>query len=389
MKALKDIYLIALRECGNIRRNPIYAFCMIFFPIIVVIFFTSLMGEGVPANMPVGVVDLDNTTTSRALVRQLDGLQSSQVVQSYENVNEARRDIQKDNIFAFLYIPKGMTKDIERGEQGKISYYYNAQFLLAGNLTFRDLKVVTQLGTASVGITKLAALGKSNEEIAANLQPVAIDLHMVGNPWTNYNVYLSSFIVPGVLLLFVFLITPYSIGTELKFKRSREWIVMAHDNIYVALAGKMLPQTLIFLSIFYCFEFYIYYVLGFPHPGGVGRMLLIGFLSVISCQSFGIFSFGLMPALRLSMSICSLWSVLSFSVGGATFPLESMDPEIQAFAQMFPLRHYYVIYHTCIFNDFSLSYVFGNILALCCFAILPLLTNWNLKRAMLHDIYIP
>jgi ABC-2 type transport system permease protein len=389
LKALKDIYLIALRECGNIRRNPIYAFCMIFFPIIVVIFFTSLMGEGVPANMPVGVVDLDNTTTSRALVRQLDGLQSSQVVQSYENVNEARRDIQKDNIFAFLYIPKGMTKDIERGEQGKISYYYNAQFLLAGNLTFRDLKVVTQLGTASVGITKLAALGKSNEEIAANLQPVAIDLHMVGNPWTNYNVYLSSFIVPGVLLLFVFLITPYSIGTELKFKRSREWIVMAHDNIYVALAGKMLPQTLIFLSIFYCFEFYIYYVLGFPHPGGVGRMLLIGFLSVISCQSFGIFSFGLMPALRLSMSICSLWSVLSFSVGGATFPLESMDPEIQAFAQMFPLRHYYVIYHTCIFNDFSLSYVFGNILALCCFAILPLLTNWNLKRAMLHDIYIP
>ena len=385
MKVLKDIYLIALRECGNIRRNPIYAFCMIFFPIIVVIFFTSLMGEGVPAKMPVGIVDQDNTPTSRAIIRRLDGLQTTSIVESYENVNEARRDIQKDNIFGFLYIPKGMTRDIMRGVQAKMSYYYNTEYLLAGNLLYRDLKTASALGTAGVGTEKLAAMGKTDQEIATNIQPVAIDLHLIGNPWTNYNVYLSTFIVPGVLLLFVFLITPYSIGTELKFKRSRQWMAMAHNNVYVAIAGKMLPQTLIFLSIFYCFEFYIYYVLGFPHPGGVGRMLLLGFLSVISCQSFGIFAFGLMPSLR----ICSLWSVVSFSVVGSTYPLESMAPEIQAIAQMFPLRHYYVIYHTCIFNDFPLTYVLSDVIALCCFTILPLLTSRNLKRAMLHDIYIP
>lgn len=389
MKVLKDIYLIALRECGNIRRNPIYAFCMIFFPIIVVIFFTSLMGEGVPAKMPMGIVDQDNTPTSRAIIRRLDGLQTTSIVESYENVNEARRDIQKDNIFGFLYIPKGMTRDIMRGVQAKMSYYYNTEYLLAGNLLYRDLKTASALGTAGVGTEKLAAMGKTDQEIATNIQPVAIDLHLIGNPWTNYNVYLSTFIVPGVLLLFVFLITPYSIGTELKFKRSRQWMAMAHNNVYVAIAGKMLPQTLIFLSIFYCFEFYIYYVLGFPHPGGVGRMLLLGFLSVISCQSFGIFAFGLMPSLRMAMSICSLWSVVSFSVVGSTYPLESMAPEIQAIAQMFPLRHYYVIYHTCIFNDFPLTYVLSDVIALCCFTILPLLTSRNLKRAMLHDIYIP
>ena len=238
MEVLKDIYLIALRECGNIRRNPIYAFCMIFFPIIVVIFFTSLMGEGVPTKMPVGIVDLDNTTTSRAIVRQLESLQTTRIIESYENVNEARRDIQKDNIFGFLYIPNGMTRDIMRGEQAKISYYYNTEFLLAGNLLYRDLKTAAQLGAAGVGMTKLAALGKTDKEIAANIQPIAIDLHMIGNPWTNYNVYLSTFIVPGVLLLFVFLITPYSIGTELKFKRSRQWMAMAHNDVYVALTGR-------------------------------------------------------------------------------------------------------------------------------------------------------
>ena len=40
---------------------------MVIFPILVIIFFTSLMNEGQPVEMPVGVVDQDNTTTSRKL----------------------------------------------------------------------------------------------------------------------------------------------------------------------------------------------------------------------------------------------------------------------------------------------------------------------------------
>ncbi len=116
-------------------------------------------------------------------------------------------------------------------------------------------------------MAKLSALGKTNDEIMTFLQPIAVDLHMIGNPYANYNYYLSSVMVPGLIMLFIFLITPYSIGTELKFNRARDWMRMAGNNPYLAIAGKMLPQTLIFLSIFLLFEFYIYYVLGFPSSG--------------------------------------------------------------------------------------------------------------------------
>ena len=54
---LKKLYHIALRECGIMRKNPIYLFCMVIFPIVVILFFTSLMTEGVSTDMPVGVVD--------------------------------------------------------------------------------------------------------------------------------------------------------------------------------------------------------------------------------------------------------------------------------------------------------------------------------------------
>lgn len=371
------------------RKNPIYGFCMIIFPIVVVIFFTSLMDEGVPTDMPVGIVDQDNTSTSRAIARKLDAFQTSKVVAKYKDVTEARKAMQRNEIYAFLWIPEGTTQKLMASKQPKISFYYSNVTLVAGGNTFRDLKTVSTLGSASVGIQKLSAIGKSKEEIAAFLQPISVDLHMIGNPYANYNIYLSTAMIPGILMLFVFLITPYSIGTELKFGRNKEWMAMAGNNIHIAIAGKMLPQTMIFLIIFYGFEFYIYGVLGFPHPGGIIPILLLGFLSVISCQGFGIFAFGLMPSLRMSMSICSLWSVVSFSACGATYPVFAMDSMIEGIAQLFPLRHYYMIYQIAIFNGYPLSDCIFHILALVLFFALPILTIWNIKRAMLQYVYIP
>ncbi len=386
---LKRIYHIALRECGIMRQNPIYGFCMVIFPILIVFFFTSLMKEGVPTEMPVGIVDQDNTATSRALVRKLDAFQTTRVVAHYQNMNEARHAIQTNDIYAFLLIPDGTEAGMMASRQPKISFYYSSVSLAAGSLLMRDLKTISTLGSAAVGMQKLSALGKTGDEIKTFLQPIAVDLHMIGNPYANYNYYLSSIMVPGLIMVFIFLITPYSIGTELKFGRAKEWMRMAGNNPYLAIAGKMLPQTLIFLTIFYAFEFYIYYVLKFPHPGGALPIMLLGALSVLACQCFGIFAFGLMPSLRMSMSICSLWAVVSFSICGATYPIFAMDSPIEAIGQLFPLRHYYMLYQMNIFNGFPLADAAMHWGALVIFIALPLLTVWNVKKAMLVYKYIP
>ena len=386
---IKRVYHIFVRELVIMWRHPIYGFCTIVFPVLVMAFFTTLMNEGEPVEMPVGVVDQDNTHVSRAMIRQLDTFQTTHVVGHYANMNDAREAIQQNKIYAFLLIPKGTTDELLNSEQPKISFYYSNVTLVAGSLLFRDLKTVSTLGSAAVGSAKLSALGKTSKEIRTFLQPINIDLHMVGNPWANYNIYLSTAMVPGVLMVFVFLLAPYSIGTELKFHRSKQWMRMAGNNVHVAIAGKILPQTLLFTLMMWCFEFYIFYGLGFPHPGGVVPIMLLGFLSVAACQCFGIFAFGLMPSLRMAMSICSLWSVISFSACGATFPVFAMDSMIQSLAQLFPLRHYYMIYQMCIFNGYPLSYAWFHFMALAIFICLPIFTINNIKKAMLVYVYIP
>lgn len=386
---LERIYHIAVRECRIMWHSTIYRFCILVFPVLVVVFFTSLMQEGVPADLPVGIVDLDHTALSRRLARELDMMQTSRVTAHYNSVSEARRACQQNKIYGFLYIPDGTTRSLLANRGPRISFYYNNVPLAAGSMTFRDMKTATTLTAATAAITRLAALGLSDEQIGSNLQPIAIDLHLLGNPYGSYNIYLSTFVIPGVLMLFVFLLVPYAIWTEVKFNRSHEWIQLAGGNMHIALLGKLLPHTIMFIAVFLGFECYIYGVLDFPHPGGALPILLLGIVSVLACQGFGVFIAALVPSLRMSMSVCSLWAVVSFSMCGATFPIETMDPMLRSMALLFPLRHYIIIYQRCIFHGFPLSYAWPYLAALILFAVLPLLMFRRLKREMLHDQYLP
>lgn len=378
-----------LRELLILRQNHIYRFCMVLFPILVIFFFTSMLDEGLPTSLPVGVVDLDNTSMSRSLTRKLDGFQMSKVVAHYPSMAEARRAIQRNEIYGFLYIPKGTADKLVASRQPKISYYYSYTTLTAGSMLMKDLKTISTLGSAALGQATMRAKGLTDKQIQTLLQPITVDLHMIANPWSNYNAYLSTMMVPGLIMLFIFLISAYSIGTELKFATSKKWLEMADNNITVALLGKFLPQTIIWLAIVFGYEWYVFYHLGFPHQGSPWMLILLGLMQVLSAQGFGIFAFGLMPSLRMSMSICSLWAVLSISMAGSAFPVMGMDGALQSLSWLFPLRHYWMMYQTCVLNGFPLIESWFHFAALAAFMLLPWLVVKKIKNAMLTYVYIP
>ena len=383
LRHLLNIWRIAQREMKILIKNPIYLCCMVIFPLLTMFFFTSLL------EMPVGVVDLDNSTTSRALVRRLDGFQTSRVVAHYTSVAEARHAMQENEIYGFLYIPKGTSEKLLASRRPKVSYYYSNVSIAAGSMVMKDMKTITTLGSAGVGQAVMRARGFTPRQIQTLLQPIRIDLHQVANPWSNYNMYLSTVFVPGVMMLFMFLISAYSLGMELKFNRGKEWLTKANGNIVVAILGKYLPQAVVFLALIFFYEFYIYNVLHFTHAGSLWTIVLLAVLQVFGSIGFGVFIFGLLPSLRMSMSICSLWGVLSFSLAGSAFPVMGMDSPIQALTWLFPLRHYYMLYQITVFNGYPLIDAWFHFVALVAFTLLPWIVIRKIKNAMLTYVYIP
>lgn len=386
---MPTILKIARRELRRMASKPIYWFCMIAAPLFCFVFFTSLMAEGLPTDMPLGLVDNDNTTTSRSLARNLDAFEMTSIKEQYANVTEAREAVQRGDIYGFYYIPKGTTRKAQRQELPVVSFYTNYSYLVAGSLLYRDMRTMSELASGAASRTVLYAKGATERQAMAFLQPIVIDSHAINNPWLNYNVYLSNVILPGLLMLFIFMVTVFSIGTEVKYNTVHDWLIMARGSMFHALAGKLLPQTLIFFLIGIAFAIGLYGVLHFPCHCGLPTMLLVMFLGIIGAQGLGVFMFAMLPTLRMSLSFASLWGVISFSICGMSYPVMAMHSTLQGLSLLFPLRHYFLLYVNCALDGYPLMNAAPYVVGLLLFALLPLLLLRRLKKMLLVVPYIP
>ena len=369
--------------------RPIYWFCMIVAPIFCFVFFTSLMADGLPTDMPLGLVDNDHTATSRSLARNLNAFEMTGIIKQYADVTDARRAVQRGDIYGFYYIPEGTTRKAQRQELPVVSFYTNYTYLVAGSLLYRDMRTMSELASGAASRTVLYAKGATERQAMAYLQPVVVDTHPIGNPWLNYNVYLSNTILPGLLMLFIFMVTAFSIGLEVKNGTAHAWLLASRGSMFRALAGKLLPQTLVFSLIGSAFVIGLYGVLHFPCHCGIPTMLLVMFIAVIGAQGFGVFMFAALPSLRMSLSFASLWGVISFSICGMSFPVMAMHPVLQGLSLLFPLRHYFLLYVNCALDGYPLLNAAPYVVGLLFFALLPVPLLGRLKKMLLNVPYLP
>lgn len=383
------IWEVTKREIRLLTSRPLFIFCMVIAPLFCYIFFTTLMSDGLPKEMPAGVVDLDNSSTSRKLVRNLDVFAQTKVVAHYESVSEAREAMQRGEIYGYYYFPQDLGKELISQRQPKISFYTNYSYLIAGSLQFRDMKMLGELASGGAARQILYTKGATEDQAMGFLRPIVIETHAISNPWINYSIYLSNGILPGILSLLILMVTVCTIGIEIKNGTAQEWLKTAGDSIYVALSGKLLPHTVIWMIMGFLYNIYLYGYLGFPCQSGIGTMLLATTLLILASQAMGIFMIGTFPMLRLGLSFASLWGVISLSVAGFSFPVMAMPKMIQALSILFPLRHFFLIYADQALNGFAMIYSWGNYVALSAFLLLPFIVLNRLHNALRYNTYVP
>jgi len=386
---MRIIIAIAKREIKRLISKPLYLFSMLFAPLFSALFFLTLMDSGLPVDLPIAVVDMDNSSTSRNLARQLSDFQQTEVVMHTVSFTEARTAMQQGKIYGIYHIPENFSVNAASGRQPEISFYTNNAYLIAGSLLFRDMKTMSVLAGGAVGLQTGLAKGYTENQIMAQLQPIVIDTHNLGNPWLNYSVYLNNTILPTVLQLMIFLVTVFSVGSEIKMHTSHEWLRMGNNSLTISLLGKLLPHTIIFTLVGFTICTLLYSYSGFPMQTGWGPMLLAIFLLVIASQAVGIMMIGVLPTLRMGLSFGSLFGMLSFSIVGFSFPVTAMHPTIHALSNLFPMRHYFLIYVDQALNGRSMYYSWTHYFALLLFLLLPFLVHRNLKKALLSFKYIP
>lgn len=376
------------RESNYLLTRPIYLFAVILAPLLVTALLLYMMGQGLPTNMPVAVVDEDHTSTSRSLVRTLDAFQSVDVVMQPETMPEALSAMRRGEIYGIYHIPRGLQAEAGSARQPKLHYYSNSAYLMAGSFVFRDMKMLSELASAKVGLQTGQAKGQSMEQIMGSVQPITVKSSVMSNPWLNYSAYLTTTILPGILQLMIFLVTAYSIGSEIKRGTAREWLALSGGSILRAVVAKLLPHTLLFVLVGWSIQGILYGWMGYPLQSGWTPMALAMVTLVVASQALGTFFIALIPVLRMGLSLGSLLGMLSFSISGMSVPVNSMIPPMQALAYIFPLRYYYQIGISQALLGAPWVEAMPHYLGLLAFLLLGLVMLPRLKSYLKHVDYI-
>lgn len=378
------IIAVARRELRIIRQRPIYLLGSVGVIAFCAIFFLTFLKDGLPSDVPIGLVDYDYSSTSRNFCQQLDATQLGKVVH-YDSFAAAREDMNRGKIAAVCVVPVGMNDDIQANRQPKITFYVNGLYFVSGALAWKDLLQMVNLTNGAVQRQAFKARGYNDSQIMGMIRPVDVDVHQIGNVGTNYNYYLSSVLLPGVLEMIVIIVLIYSLGAELKYGTSRHLLQTSGNSIVTALAGKLLVWTLTFSAIGLILILLLFHRLHFPLAGSIWNMFLGIFLMIFASEAIAIFILEMLPVPRLALSIGALYSVLGFSLSGFTLPIEAMPPYIQGLAAAFPLRHYYLFYVQEAIFGAGFAGWWKQVIYLLIFILLPLIGLVRLKKAYIHQ----
>lgn len=380
--------MLVKREFRRLVSRRIYRFMFFYAPVCCFVFFADLLKQGLPTDLPIAVVDEDNTGLSRQLGRSLDAIAQSAVVLRTADFSEARRAMQEGRIYGIFHIPAGFRREVSTGKQPELCFYTNDSYLLPASLVYKDMRLQSVLANGAVRQTLLLAKGVGGVQLQAKLMPVSTDVHPLNNPWISYAIYLASVLMPAFVFMFAMFTAVYSIVQEVKEGTAGEWLGMADGSVMRALAGKLLPQALVMCVTGLLYLSILYGYMRFPLNSGFLPMFGAMVLLVVAAQGIAVFACGVSCG-RIALSACALWAVLSFSISGFTYPVPSMPVLMQWLSNLFPVRHYYLLYVDQALNGIPLAYSWTSYVALGAFVLLPLPVLWRLRRTLEGNRYLP
>ena len=385
MGILGHTFAVVRRETGRMRRQPMYATLLVILPILSFLFFALLFEKGVARDIPIAVLDEDHSALSRKVTQMIEDTPTAQVAYGIQSMDEGERLMREGRIQAIVLIPDFFEKDILSNRQTHLEAYISGANISVNGLLSKDIQTAVTTFGAGIQLQLLTKQGLTERQAMAQLQPVRFDRHILFNPYINYGYYLSPSFMPMMLLIFVVLITVFSVGSELKHATAREWLHTANDSIGAALVGKLLPITTAMFLLSLVMLTIIFKVVGVPLNGNLTTILVGTLLFILSYQSISVMIVAVVANLRLSLSLGGGYSVLAFTFSGLTFPVMAMYPAMRVVSKLFPFTYYTDLCVDQMLRGAPVVRSLPDLGCLALFFVLPLLCLPRLRRVCTEE----
>ena len=150
-------------------------------------------------DLPVAVVDLDQTVSSRKYTTMLDGSAELKVSCKPSDLKEAEQLFMANKITGVLLIPKGFQKDIFSGKQASVAIYADGSYFLKYKTQYQAASYVNAYFSGGIAVKRYIAGGQTFKQAKISSNPLEAQTHVLYNPSAAY----GSFVMPGLIIIII------------------------------------------------------------------------------------------------------------------------------------------------------------------------------------------
>lgn len=380
-------YQVIRREIYRIAGSWVLLFTTILAPGIAFFAITWLFSQGVVRDLPIGVVDLDNTAFSSKVTRLIDATPVCNVQSHLNSIIEAKKLMDRGKIDGIVVLPLDLEKNVYNGEAPEVAVYINNTNVVKGGAIKSGLYNTLSTVSAGAKVQKAILKGQTPEQAVGSARPVKANIHLLFNPFGNYSYFLVLGLLPLLAVVFIFLGSVYALGMELKEGTAGELMKVSNNSITVALAGKMLPYTLLFFVDMMVMNIIIIKILGTPVQGSLILILISEIVMILAYQFIAVLFLKLSANLRLSLSMGSAYTMMALTFSGLTFPSIAMPMIGKLFGLVFPYTFWLHIFMSQTLRGEPITEDVGYLLAFIPFILLGIFSFPGMKRKLSHSKY--
>lgn len=330
---MSDVIYICGRELQRIfGLRPVFS-VMILAVVIYAGFYPQPYRTEALRDVPIALVDLDGTDSSRSFARMLDASEGVRIAAVLPDFAAAERDVFARRLSGILVVPKFFERDLLHSRPAPVAVYADASYFLIYNRVSGAVSALAKTMGADVEAKRLVAAHVDPVLARAATDPMPLTAIPLFNPQGGY----ATYILPAAFVLILqqtFMIAvsllgtyPNAFATEPRYRR-----IGAVDRLVGKLLAYLAVETLVFAV----------YLIGLPHLYGIPRLGEPGLLMAV-CFPFALAVGGLgmvmARAFRSPFAVQLATAVLGMPfifLAGFAWPADAMPEALRMAALAVP-----------------------------------------------------
>lgn len=356
---MKTLIQLIKREFTRFFKDSTLISVFILAPIVYALLIAMVYRNGKVADLPILVVDEDNTPLSSQLVDMLQESEKLKIVKLKYDDRFSEEELIKSKSIAAIVIPDRFEADILQKKYPEINTFINTTNLLTANLASGAIQTTIGTFNAGIEISSLKKRGMGSTQASQNYEPFKTNYIRLYNPSANYFTYMWPGMLAVVLQQILLLGLAVSFAREFEQNTFASQLVERTKSSLTMILAKVIPFWI--MSVFVVLMYYGFHKLFHaPMPYQLWPFILNTALFVVAVSMLGIFLSLLFKDSLRATQILMLMAAPAFIIGGYSWPLEAMPRGIQIFANMIPLTPFLEAHKMLLYEKANLSDIITN-----------------------------